>query len=144
MVTCRLGILASAMLIATCIFARAQSGPLDGDPTNNRTAPAERTWESHKFTRSEATSGVADPGPALGRSGIAANTLSGRGSGCTPSSPCAAVSPASSGGPLRVARLAHPSCARATVKPAGSGVPVIRSHSGCLASKASITALNGN
>ena len=82
------------VLLAMCVLAYAQSGPLDGDSANDGTAPPETKWETHTFARSEATSGTADPSPALGHSGLAAGTLNGHGPGCTPLSPCAAVSPA--------------------------------------------------
>ena len=106
MATYSIGILAPAILLAMCVLAYAQSGPLDGDSANDGTAPPETKWETHTFAHSEATAGTADPSPALGRSGLAAGTLNGHGPGCTPLSPCAAVSPARSG-LLPVARPAH-------------------------------------
>ena len=134
MPTCRIEILASVMLIAMCVVARAQSGPLDADPANNRSSRLQSTWQNHKFAPSEATSGFADPGLALRNGGIAAETLSGHGPGCTALSPCAAVSPASSG-PLRAAKAAHPRCPEAALKSPGIGMPVICSQ--CLVLKTS-------
>jgi len=97
MATRKIAILMSAMIMATCAFAHAQSGPLDSDPINDGTARLESQWKIHIIAPSEATSGSADPGPALRHNRLAADALNGHGPGCTSLSPCAAVSPARSG-----------------------------------------------
>lgn len=130
MATCRIGILTSAILIAMCVLAHAQSGPLDGDPTDDGTAPFASKWKTHTFAPSEATSGIADPSPAMGHSRVAAGTLSGHGPGCTLLSPCAAVSPARSG-LLPVARPAHPMRLRIMVVKAGDpNLPALTATAG--------------
>ena len=48
---------------------------------------------THLFSPAMATAGTADPGRALAHSPISAEMLAGRGSSCTPISPCAVDSP---------------------------------------------------
>jgi hypothetical protein len=102
MATRRILILTSVMLIVMRVCASAQSGPLDADLTNDGTTPLKSTWgnQNFKLVRSEATAGMADPGPALGHSAVAADTLNGHGLGCSPLSPCAAISPALDHNPM--------------------------------------------
>ena len=117
-----IGILSSAILIAMCVCAPVQSGPLDSDPTNDGAAAPDTNWETHGFAPSEATSGTADTGPALSRSGLTVSTSNGHGPGCTPLSPCATPSPALSG-PLPVAK--HAMRPRALLKRAELNLPAV-------------------
>lgn len=120
--TCRMLSLAFVMSVALCVCAKAQSARPNTDPTNGEAAPLKNEWVNRNFkhTPSDATAEIADPGRALSYSAISADTLAGHGPGCSPLSPCAAVSPARSGStPMRRA------APRIAFKTAGSGIPTI-------------------
>jgi hypothetical protein len=78
----------TAMIIAGSAFAQDS----DRDPNIDPILPDPVPSPEH-FPPAKVTSGTARPAPMLSSAVVSASILKGRGPGCTPASPCAAVVP---------------------------------------------------